>query len=275
MVLLGHEASRVGSSELIRIFAHATSDAARVETVVDGPVAVVRDAAAVTTDEEGDTTCLIIACRRSALPDTVELLREIERMLPFIPVILVADRDSVVARWLSDVRVSALVWFDELEVQLPHAVVRVQGRSGLAHLADAISRSDLPRLLRTGLAHSLRKAQGTPMRCAGDLARAIRCSPVTLSQQFAAASARATTLNRFLGALVLLRAHQLRLSGLSWENVSRIVRFARPTMTRKSQRWPGCTLRELECMDANLLFAAFKEEFVRPLLGADEVPNAK
>lgn len=80
------------------------------------------------------------------------------------------------------------------------------------------------------------------------------------------ATARATTLNRFLGGLVMLRAHQLRRSGLSWESVSRMVRFARPTLTRKSRRWPGCTLRELECMDPDQLFAAFNETFARPLL---------
>ncbi|MXX70001.1 MAG: hypothetical protein F4Y74_13705 [Gemmatimonadales bacterium] len=259
---------------MIRVFSHSIGDAAQVEAAVDGPVAVVQDAAAVATDEGGDTTCLIIAYRRWVMPEAVELLREIERTLPLVPVILVTDRDSAVARWLSNVRVSALIWFDELETQLPDEIVRVRSTSGLSHLAGVIHRSDLPRLLRTGLAHSLRKAQSTPVRCAGELARAIRCSPVTLSQQFADATARATTLNRFLGGLVLLRAHQLHLSGLNWESVSRIVRFARPTLTRKSQRWPGCTLRELECMDPDQLFAAFNEKFVRPLLSGPDRETA-
>lgn len=251
---------------MIRVFSHSTGDAAQIKAVVDGPVAVVDDAAAVATDEEGDTACLIIASRRWDMRDTVELLKEVERTSPFVPVILVTDRDSAIARWLSDVRVSALVWFDELWTRLPNEIARARSKSGLSHLADVIRRSDLPRLLRTGLVHSLRKAQGTPVRCAGELARAVRCSPVTLSQQFADATARATTLNRFLGGLVLLRAHQLRLSGRSWESVSRIVRFARPTLTRKSQQWPGCTLRELECMDPDQFFAAFNEKFVQPLL---------
>ena len=251
---------------MIRIFAHTTGDAERVQAAVDDPAAVVPDAAAVVTLEEGDTTGLIIACRSWVVPETLELLMEVERALPLIPVILVTDRDSAVARWLSDVRVSALVWFDNLETQLPHEIARVRSKSGLSQLADTISRSDLPRLLRTGLSIAAIRAQSTPVRCAGDLARAVRCSPVTLSQQFAQATARATTLNRFLGGLVLLRGHQLRRSGLSWESVSRIVRFARPTLTRKSQRWPGCTLRELECMDPDQLFAAFNEKFARPLL---------
>lgn len=259
-----------GSPELIRIFARSTGDAERVHSAVDGPVTVVRDAAAVTTDEASGTTCLIVACRSWVVPQTLGLLREIERTLPLIPVILVTDRDSAVARWLSDVRVSALVWFDELEAQLPHEIERVRTNSGLSHLASVIRRSGLPLLLRTGLSTAATKAQSTPIRCAGELARAMRCSPVTLSQQFADATARATTLNRFLGSLVLLRAQQLRLSGLNWESVSAIVRFARPTLTRKSQRWPGCTLRELECMDPDQLFAAFCQQFVRPLLrGAD------
>lgn len=258
---------------MIRIFAPSTGDAARIQAAMDGPATVVRDAGAVATDGEGDTSCLIIGCRNWVLPATLELLREVERTSPLIPVILVTDRDSEVARWLSDVRVSALVWFDQLETVLRSEIVRVHSKSRLSHLADVIHRSDLPRLLRMGLVHSVSKARSTPVRCAGELARAIRCSPVTLSQQFADATARASTLNRFLGGLVLLRAHQLRQSGRNWESVSRIVRFARPTLTRKSQRWPGCTLRELECMDTDQLFAAFNEKFVRPLLsGKDREP---
>lgn len=255
---------------LIRIFCHPTDDAEQLRAAVDGPTTVVHDATEVATDEEGDSTCLIIACHRPILPETVELINEIERTSPSIPVILVTDRDSVAVRWLSRVRASALVWFDELETQLPDEIARARRKSGLPHLAETMRRSDLPRLLRTGLVHSLRKAQSTPVRCAGELARVIRCSPVTLSQQFGAATGRATTLNRFLGGLVLLRAHQLRLSGLNWKTVSSIVRFARSTLTRKSQRWPGCTLRELEGLDPDQLLAAFIDEFVRPLLSGTD-----
>jgi len=39
---------------LIRIFAHTTGDAERVQAAVEGPVTVVRDAAAVVTGEEGE-----------------------------------------------------------------------------------------------------------------------------------------------------------------------------------------------------------------------------
>ncbi|WP_420442353.1 hypothetical protein [Candidatus Palauibacter sp.] len=81
------------------------------------------------------------------------------------------------------------------------------------------------------------------------------------------------TLSRFLGALVMLRAHQLRLSGASWENVARQLGFARATLTRKCRRWPGCTLRQLELVAPNLLLAAFVAEYVQPLLaGTDREP---
>ena len=108
--------------ELIRIFAHTPDDAERVQSAVDGPVAVVRDAAAVATGVEGDIAGLTIACRSWVVPETLELLKDVERTLQLIPVILVTDPDSAVARWLSDVRVSAFVWFDKLETQLPHEI---------------------------------------------------------------------------------------------------------------------------------------------------------
>ena len=55
---------------MIRIFAHTTGDSERVQAAVEGPFTVVRDAAAVVTGAEGDTTGLIIACRSWTPPSS-------------------------------------------------------------------------------------------------------------------------------------------------------------------------------------------------------------
>ncbi len=253
---------------MIRILADTHRDAERINRVIGGTGQVVTDAIDITAGDR-DMDCLIVGCRRPFLPERIDLLAEMELRLPWVPVILVTDRDAGVARHLSNVRVSALVWFEDVETQLQSRIDAASATTVLAHLASRLQRSALPPALRQALAYSLRRASGTPVRSVKQLASDVRSSPVTLSHAYSARARGRTTLSRFLGGLVVLRAQQLRLAGSSWGNASSRLGFAHATLNRKSRRWPGCTLRELERLAPDQLFAAFVSEFVQPLLDED------
>lgn len=250
---------------MIRVFADTAQDAKRILGAAGGPVQVV-DTLDGLNSIEADTDCLIIGVRRPFLRDRIPLFRNIGRMLPALPVILVTDRDADVARLLSRVRVSQIVWFEEVQTELRRRISTAVGTTALEHLAERVRRSSAPPALRAALAYSLQRATDTPIRNVKLLAADLRFSPVTLRQEFSARSRGATTLNSYLSALVLLRAHQIRESGVRWKAVSRRLGFARDTLNRKAKSWLGCTLTELERIHPDHLLAVFVANYIDPLL---------
>ncbi|WP_423926841.1 hypothetical protein [Candidatus Palauibacter sp.] len=250
---------------MIHIVAGTAGDAERIRRAVGGDVQIGNGTNELPVDD-GRVDCMIVGYRRGLLPNRVRLLEEMGRKLPLIPVILVTDRDTNVAGLLSGVRVSAIVWFDEVQAKLQSHVEKACHATALSQLADVFRQSTLPPSLRAALTHSIHTARSNPVRNLGELAHAVRCSPATLSQQFRRHATGATTLSRFLGGLVLLRAQQLRLAGSSWENVAGQLGFARATLNRKCRKWPGCTLRELEIVGPDILLASFVSQYVQPLL---------
>ena len=250
---------------MIRVFADTAQDTRRILGAVSGPVQAV-DALDGLNSIEADTDCLIIGGRRPFLRDRIPLLRDIGRMLPALPVILVTDRDADVARLLSRVRVAQIVWFEEVQTELRQRISTAMGTTALERLAERVRRSSAPPALRAALAYSLQRATSTPVRNVKALAADLRCSPVTLRQEFRGRSAGATTLNKYLSALVLLRAHQIRESGVRWKAVSRRLGFARETLNRKARSWLGCTLTELERIHPDHLLAIFVADYIDPLL---------
>ena len=183
--------------------------------------------------------------------------------MPWAPVIFVTDPAPEVARWLGESGVSDIVWFDDVRTELRPRVEVLFG------LAGEILGSTLPPALRNALAHSLRAATDRPVRNVGELADMLRRSPVTLSQAFRRSVSGEATLSSFLGALVILAAHRLRRSGLSWKIVSQRVGFTRPTLHVKSKKWPGLTLKELAQTPRQHLLAKFASDHVEPLISVD------
>ena len=250
---------------MIRILADTSRDAERINQAIGGIGHVVEVASEFTTVDT-DLACLIVGCRKRLLGDRLDLLAEIERKLPWVPVILVTERDIGVARLLISVRVSALVWFADVRTQLRSRIRTTSSAGPLLHLEETVRQSVLPPAFRRALAHSLRRAARDPVRNVSELADAVGCSPVTLFQEFRRRSGGHTTFNRFLGALVILRAHQLRDSGLNWKTISGLLGFDRGTLNRKSKTWPGRTLRELERLAPDELLQEFVAEQLGPLL---------
>ncbi len=250
---------------MIRILADTHGDAERINAAIGGAGQLL-DVARGFNADDADIDCLIVGCRRQCPREMLELLREIERKMPWVPVILVTDRGRSVARLSNRMRVFALVRFADLQTQLQPRIETARRTAALWHLAEAVRRSTLPPALRRALVRSLRQAGSRPFRNVAELANAVPCAPVTLFQQFRQSATEPATLNRLLGALVILRAHQLRDLGLDWKAVGARLGFHRSTLNRKARTWPGCTLTELERIGADQLVAAFVTEYVGPLL---------
>ena len=253
---------------MIQVFADTPRDAGRIRRAVAGDVRIVENADELGCDD-GRVDCVIVGCQSRFLPERIGLLTRLERELPSIPVILVTDRDVDAAKLLASTRCSALVWFDDLATGLRSGIETARETTAMAHLAETVRRSAMPPALRRALVHSLRCAGSAPVPSVGELAAAVGSSPVTLSHEFTARVEGRTTLCRFLSALVVLRAHQLRLSGVSWTTAGRRLGFARRTLSRKSHTWLGRSLAELERITPDRLLSAFVEEYVRSLLGRD------
>lgn len=248
---------------MINVLAGSENDAALIARAAGYAARIVADAAQFT-NGDGPVECLILGCRHPIPAETIELLRDIERKRLWIPFILVTDREPEAVRRLSDVKVPAVVWFADLQTELPLEIEAARGSVPLLRLAEQAEGATLPPALRTALAYSLRAATDRPVRSVKELAAAVRYSPTTLSKAFSDWQDGRTTLSQFLEALVILRASQFRSSGMNWKRVSARLDFARETLQRKSKRWPGCTLVQLEKVPHDRLLTALVEQHLRP-----------
>ncbi|WP_419933891.1 hypothetical protein [Candidatus Palauibacter sp.] len=250
---------------MIEVLADSSHDAALITETVGRAARVVKDEGQFA---NGDThaACFIVGCRQPIPSARLELLRGIERNAPWVPVILVTDCEPDVACRLCDIRVSGIVWFDDLSTELQSRIDAACRSTQLLRLADEIQSSALPPALRSALACSLRSATSLPVRGVKELAVIACYSPVTLSQEYRESVGGAATLSQFLNALTVMRAHQLRFSGLGWEAIAERLGLTRQTLYRKAKRWPGSTLAQLERTEHAPLLARFISDLARPLL---------
>ncbi|WP_419856746.1 hypothetical protein [Candidatus Palauibacter irciniicola] len=253
---------------MIRVLADSAHDAALIEEAVRDVVQVVARTGTLT-GHDVRVECVVLGCRSPVPTGRLELMRKIKQEVPWAPIIVVTDPAPDIVRWLGETGVSDIVWFDEVRTDLRSRIEAQCRTAALFEWAVEIERSTLPPVLRSALPHSLRAATDRPVRSVKELADAVRRSPVTLSQAFRTSVAGESTLSRFLGALVILRAHQLRTSGLSWERVGEPLGFTRQTIHQKSKRWPGRPLKQLARMPRQHLLAKFKSDHVEPLLNGD------
>lgn len=248
---------------MIKILADSPNDARRIAAAVGGNAKIVRNADEFTNDD-GRVECLILGCRHPILAERIELLRHIERNGLWVPLILVTDREPAAARRLRDVKTAAIVWFADLGTELPPEIEAAQGSVPLLRLAEQAGGTTLAPALRTVLAYSLRAATDRPVRSVKELAAATGYSPITLSKAFSRWQHGSTTLSQFLEALVILRAKQLRSSGMNWKRVSPRLGFALETLHRKSKRSTGRTLVQLERVPHDRLLTALMEQYLQP-----------
>ena len=260
---------------MIRVLADSPHDAALIDAVLGGTAQVVSDFSQFV-NGDGPVACLILGCRSRHLGRTAGPLKDLERTTPWVPLILVTDREPDVARHLSDVRVWDIVWFDDLATRLQPCVDEVMdagcARVPLLRMAAEIEGLALPPAIRSALARGLRSAISLPVRSVTELAAALQRSPGTLTQEFRESVTSEVDLRLFLDALVIIRAHQLRTSGRPWEAVGPHLRLTPTSLYRKSKKWPGVTLKELADIPHGELLSRFASDFERPILDG---PNAR
>ncbi len=240
-------------------------DAALIAKAIGSETQVVNDSVRFA-NGDSHVECLILGCRHPIPPETIEHLRKIERDTPWVPVILVADRRPDVARWLSDIRVASVVWFDDVRTELEPRIAAARQSAPLLCLAEQVEEAKLSPSLRSGLAYGLRAATHRPVLGVNELAAAVCCSPITLSQEFRKSVSGAANLSQFLSALTIVKAQELRLSGLSWDAVAKRLGLTRQTLHNRSIRWPGNTLKQLARTRQAPLLAKFVSDFAKPLL---------
>lgn len=256
---------------MIQILADSPDDAALIAKAVGSDARIVDDPVWFANGGRR-VECLILGCRRPIPTERIELLRKIERDTPWVPLILVTDRAPEAARLLSDVRVAAVIWFADLRTELEPGIARAKQSIPLLRLAAQAEEAKLPPALRSGVAYSCRAATCQPVRGVKELAAAVCCSPTTLSEEFRERAGGAANLSQFLSALTVLRAHELRLSGLDWEAVAKHLGFTRQTLHNKSTRWLSNTLKQLVRMRQAPLHAKFIADFAQPLLNQSRQP---
>ena len=248
---------------MIDILADSPDDAALIAKADGGDARVVSGSLPFA---NGDVECRILGCRQPIPLARIGLLQKMERNTPSVPVILVTDRAPEVALQLSDVRVAAVISFANLQSGLRPAITAARQSVPLLRLAEQVEEADLPPALRSGLAYSYRAATRRPVRNVKELAAAVSCSPPTLSKAFRERAGGAITPRQFISALTIVKAHQLRLTGLSWDAVAHRLELARQTLHNRSTRWPGCTLKQLARIRQAPLLEKFFADFARPLL---------
>lgn len=248
---------------MIRVLADSPRDARRIAAAVGGKAKIVKDGKEFAR-ADGHAECLILGCRHPIPAERIELLRHIEQNGLWITLILVTDPEPEAVRRMNGVKASAIVWFADLEAELPPEIEAARGSIPLLRLAEQARKTTLAPALRTTLEYSLRAATDRPVRSVKELATATGYSPITLSKAFSRWQHGRTTLSQFLEALVILRAMQLRSSGMNWKRVSPRLGFALETLHRKSKRWTGCTLVQLERVPPDRLLTALVEQYLRP-----------
>ena len=250
---------------MIRVLADSAHDAALIEEAVGGAVTVVNGSGGLAS-RDAHVECVVLGCRSPVPPGRLELVREIDEEVPWAPIIFVTDPAPGIAQWLGETGVSDIVWFDDVRTDLRSRIEARCRTAVLFGLAAEIERSTLSPALRSALAHSLRAATDRPVRSVKRLAAVVGRSPVTLSQEYRSSVVGEATLSQFLGALVILRAHQLRTSGLRWETAAQRLGFTRTTLHRKAKKWPGGGLKQLAQTPRQRLHAGFFSNFVLTLL---------
>ena len=256
---------------MIQILADSPDDAALIARAVGSDARIVDDPVRFA-NGGGHVECLILGCRHPIPTEKTELLRKIERDTPWVPVIVVTDRAPEAARLLSDIRVAAVIWFANLRTELKRGISSAKQSILLLRLAAQAEEAKLPPALRSGVVYSFSAATRQPVRGVKELAEAVSRSPTTLSEQFRESVGATANLSGFLSALTVLKAHELRLSGVDWDAVAKHLGFTRQTLHNKSTRWPGSTLKQLARMRQAPLHAKFLAEFAQPLLNPGRQP---
>jgi hypothetical protein len=192
---------------------------------------------------------------------------------PQLPVVLVTRWDPENARQLKDVRVEEVVWYREIEQELPTAVHRVcvHEINGLRCMARPFEEAEhLPAALRTALAHACRSE--VPVASVNELAAAVGSNRRTLWYQWrkAVGPSSRLRLQDFVHWTLLLRALGRKTPDRTWAAVAEDVGVHAHTLWRFARQLAGRTLPELAGEGQPELARRFREGVIAFILGEKE-----
>jgi hypothetical protein len=221
---------------------------------------------------KGDS--LVVVLSGEVTGEEVERLATLQRRLPYHPLVLAVDRDPENLRRLSPLRVSEMLWTEELVRGLWPTVRRVRADAALRRLARDFDNADwIPARLRQALAAACRAT--SPVRTIPELAALVGRDRRTIWRlwQSTFGPEPPLRLQDFLDWLLLVHAAALRSSGQRWTAVAQELAVHEHTIARIARRLAGLNLRQVGDAGASEVTRRFDRRAVRPLLGRDPEPK--
>lgn len=220
---------------------------------------------------ESPRSCSIVAIDRLRFDTAFPELVSFKTRNPLHPVILITRFDPENARSLKDIVVEDVVWWHEIERELPVSLRGFCARDYLRDLAARFRSAE-------GLSPSLRQAftlvcaSERPILSVKQLAGRIGCSRATLARTWRAAGMQDTLrLQDVLHWVLLLRALTRRRANRSWAVVAAQMGVHPHTLGRLATQLTGQSLRHLNGERLPEVVEAFERAVSQQLLqGAAE-----
>lgn len=210
---------------------------------------------------------LVVVLPGQVTMEQVERLATLQRQLPYHPLVLAVDRDAENLRRLSRLRVTEMIWTEELDRHLWPTLRRARTGSALRRFASEFEAADwIPTRLRKALAHAC--ASATPVYSVAQLASRAGRDRRTLWRlwQSAFGPTPPLRLQDFVHWILLIRAAAVRSTGRRWSAVAHDLGVHEHTIARLARSLADMNLRELEAGGPAEVTQRFERRVVATLL---------
>jgi AraC-like DNA-binding protein len=210
---------------------------------------------------------LVVVLPGEVTAEQVERLATLQREHPHHPLVLAVDRDAENLRRLSRLKVTEMIWTEELDRQLWPTLRRARTGGALRRFAREFDEADwLPARLRQALAEACRSP--TPIYTISQLAARVGRDRRTLWRlwQSTFGPAPPLRLQDFVHWILLIRAAALRSTGLRWTAVANDLGIHEHTIARVAKKLAGMNLREVEAGGPAEVTRRFEQRAVATLL---------
>lgn len=259
------EPAPVGEDRIL-LFSRDARTTARLESTLppDHAVTVVRSPGRLRVLAPG-AGCVVVVEPSLAGSVARQRLADLKRRSPFLPLVVVTERDAENVRHLVELEVDAVVWLSAPGT-IGDAVRRARGGTLLRWAARAFaSMEGLDATLRGALVHLCGSAE--PVRGVGDLADAVERHRTTLSRSWKREVGEVVEwrLQDVVAWVVLLRAMGRKSPDQGWAGVAHDLGVHVQTLRGYAERLVGLGLSDLDAAGQRTAALRFVEQVVEPL----------